>query len=143
MPAYYQVIIPAAEGLVSKMPVQRSLEAIEEEAVECGGKLRARFKMLFSADRTATDSLTCGVVMVGPDYPLPLHRHAQPEVYFGLEGTARVTVGGKDVPLTPGTALFIPGNVEHAVHAHEPASFFFTFATDSYRDVGYTYLAAD
>jgi quercetin dioxygenase-like cupin family protein len=96
--------------------------------------------MLFSADRTATVSLTCGVAYVGPDSPLPLHRHAHAEVYFGLEGTSRVTAGGKDFLISQGVALFIPGNVEHAVHAEEPATFFFAFAADSYSDVQYVYL---
>lgn len=124
-------------------PVQRNLQTIEEEALQCDGKLRARFKMLFSADRTATDSLTCGVASVGPGEPLPLHRHAHPEVYFRLVGTARVTVGVKDFALSEGTALFIPGNIKHAVHADEPAKFFFAFAADSYSDVRYVYLDAD
>ena len=129
--------------MMSDAPVQRNLESTEEEALHCGDKLRARFKMLFSADRTATDSLTCGVASVGPKEPLPLHRHAHSEVYFGLAGTARVTVGAEDFLLSEGTALFIPGNVEHAVHADGPATFFFAFAADSYSDVQYVYLDED
>ncbi len=125
---------------MSDAPVERSLEAVEEEALHCGGKLRARFKMLFSADRTATDSLTCGVASVNPEEPLPLHRHAHSEIYFGLSGTARVTVGAEEFLLSEGTALFIPGSVEHAVHADGPATFFFAFAADSYSDVQYVYL---
>ncbi len=129
--------------MMSDAPVQRKLESVEEEALHCGDKLRARFKMLFSADRTTTDSLTCGVASVGPEEPLPLHRHAHSEVYFGLAGTARVKVGAEDFLLSEGTALFIPGNVEHAVHADEPATFFFAFAADSYSDVQYVYLDED
>ncbi len=128
---------------MSDAPVERKLEAVEEEALHCGGKLRARFKMLFSADRTETHSLTCGVASVGPEEPLPLHRHAHSEVYFGLSGTARVTVGAQDFLLSEGTALFIPGDAEHAVHADGPATFFFAFAADSYTDVQYVYLDED
>lgn len=123
--------------------VHRKLSDIEEEALHCGGKERARFKMLFSADRTTTDSLTCGVASVGPANPLPLHRHAHAEMYFGLEGTARVTVGDEEFPLSEGTALFIPGDIEHAVHADGPARFLFAFAADSYSDVRYIYLDED
>jgi quercetin dioxygenase-like cupin family protein len=96
--------------------------------------------MLFSGDRTSTASLTCGVAIVGPDAPLPLHRHAHAEVYYGLEGEARVTAGGREFLLSDGVALFIPGDVEHAVHADMPARFLFVFATDSYSDVEYVYL---
>ena len=120
--------------------VRRDLEDVDEETLHCDDKPRARFRMLFSRDRTSTDSLTCGVAYVGPDFPLPLHRHAHAEVYFGLEGTARVTAGGKDLLISQGVALFIPGNVEHAVHAEAPAAFFFAFAADSYSDVQYVYL---
>jgi quercetin dioxygenase-like cupin family protein len=129
--------------MMSDVPVQRKLESVEEEALHCGAKLRARFKMLFSADRTATDSLTCGVATVGPEEPLPRHRHAHSEIYFGIAGTARVTVGAEAFLLSEGTALFIPGNVEHAVHADAPATFFFAFAADSYSDVQYVYLDED
>ncbi|SFU36489.1 cupin domain-containing protein [Halomonas korlensis] len=128
---------------MSNVPVQRDLRTTEEEVLQCHGKYRARFKMLFSADRTATDSLTCGVASVGPREPLPLHRHAHPEVYFGLAGMARVRVGAEEFLLSEGTALFIPGNIEHAVHADEPAKFFFAFAADSYSDVRYIYLDDD
>lgn len=128
---------------MSDAPLHRNLRSIEEEVLRCDGKHRARFKMLFSADRTATDSVTCGVASVGPGEPLPLHRHAHPEVYFGLAGTARVTVGAEEFMLSEGAALFIPRNLEHAVHSDEPAQFFFVFAADSYSDVRYVYLDVD
>ena len=125
---------------MADVPVWRDLKAVEEETLHCDGKPRARFKMLLSGDRTSTDSLTCGVAYVGPESPLPMHRHAHAEVYFGLEGTARVTAAGKDFMISDGVTLFIPGNVEHAVHADGPATFFFAFAADSYSDVQYHYL---
>ena len=125
---------------MADLPVRLDSAEVEEETLHCDGKPRARFRMLFSADRTFTDSLTCGVAYVGPDSPLPLHRHADAEVYFELEGTARVTAGGEDFLISQGVALFIPGNVEHAVHAEGAAAFFFAFAADSYSDVQYVYL---
>lgn len=124
-------------------PVHRDLRTVEEEVLHRAGKHRARFRMLFSGDRTSTDSLTCGVATVGPGEPLPLHRHAHAEVYFGLTGRARVTVNGEDFVLTEGSALFIPGDLPHAVHADEEAKLFFAFAADSYGDVRYVYLDDD
>jgi quercetin dioxygenase-like cupin family protein len=125
---------------MAHLPVRLDYGEAKEETLHRDGKPRARFRMLFSGDRTATDSLTCGVAYVGPDSPLPLHRHAHAEVYYGLEGTARVTVGGEEFLISEGVALFIPGDLEHAVHADRPAAFFFAFAADSYSDVQYVYL---
>ena len=34
-----------------------------------------------------------------------------------LDGEARLTIGGKDVPLRAGESLRMPANVPHAVHA--------------------------
>ena len=123
-------------------PVRRDLREIKEEVLHCDGQPRVRYQMLLSGDRTPTDSLTCGVAIIGPDAPLPLHRHAHAEVYFGLEGEARVTAGGRDSLLPEGIALFIPGDVEHAVHADAPARFLFAFAADSYSEVEYVYVEA-
>jgi quercetin dioxygenase-like cupin family protein len=125
---------------MTNSPVNRDARIVEEEVLHCAGKHRARFKMLFSGDRTSTDSLTCGVAIVGPGEPLPLHRHAHAEVYFGLSGRARVTVDNEVFVLTEGSALFIPGDLPHAVHADEEAQLFFAFAADSYDDIRYVYL---
>ena len=57
---------------MTKAPVQRDLREIEEEALHCDGQPRAQYQMLLSGDRTPTDSLTCGVAIVGLDAPLPL-----------------------------------------------------------------------
>ncbi|WP_282026246.1 cupin domain-containing protein [Limimaricola cinnabarinus] len=128
---------------MANTPVHRESRNAEEEVLHCDGKHRARFRMLFSGDRTATDSLTCGVATVGPNEPLPLHQHVHAEIYFGLAGRAHVTVDGAEFVLGRGDALFIPGDVPHAVHAHKEAKLFFAFAADSYGDVHYVYFDDD
>ncbi len=72
-----------------------------------------------------------------------MHRHAHAEVYFALAGVARVTVDGKDHELDEGQAIFIPGNIEHAVHAEAVARLFFAFAVDRCQEVRYVYLDDD
>ena len=52
------------------------------------------WRTLFSGDRTATASMTCGLATLDPGGHLALHRHAPPEVYFGVSGTARIVVDG-------------------------------------------------
>ena len=66
------------------------------------------------------------------------HHHAEPEVYFGLEGTGIVLIDGTPHELKPGVALFIPGNAVHGIPmAIEPLRFFYTFATDSFDTITY------
>ena len=125
---------------MAQEPVRRDAAAVEEEALDLGGGPLVRFRLLLSGDRTESDSVTCGIAEVGPGAPLPLHRHPQAEVYYGLSGRAQVTVGGRQMDLTEGVALFIPGGVPHAVHAEAEARFLFAFAADRYGDVDYEYL---
>ncbi len=54
------------EQHMSSKAVHRDPDAIEEEVVKVHGQHRARYQVLFSADRTETDSLTCGVASVRP-----------------------------------------------------------------------------
>ncbi|WP_052699943.1 cupin domain-containing protein [Martelella endophytica] len=124
-------------------PVVRHDREVPEEVVEVGNKKRARFRMLFSADRTETHSLTCGIANLDRDNPLPLHRHAHAEIYIGLSGEAEVKVKGQSFRLSEGTAVFIPGNLEHAVHSGSNAKLLFMFSADSYQDVHYVYLDDD
>ncbi|MEO1987167.1 MAG: dimethylsulfonioproprionate lyase family protein [Martelella sp.] len=124
-------------------PVVRRVGDIEEEGVVVENKQRARYRMLFSADRTETHSLTCGVATLDPENPLPLHRHEHAEIYFGLTGDACVRVEGENFPLSAGTAIFIPGNLSHAVHTTTEARLLFLFSADSYSDVRYIYLDSE
>ncbi len=59
------------------------------------------------------------------------------------QGAARVTADGKDHELAEGQAIFIPGNIEHAVHAEAEARLFFAFAADRYQEVRCVYLDDD
>ncbi len=49
--------------------------------------------------------------------PGPYHLHDRVEnVYYVLEGTARLRLDGVDHDVTPGQAVFIPRGVPHSVH---------------------------
>ncbi len=96
---------------------------------------------LFSSDRTPTESLTCGLAILSEGDFLALHRHEPPEVYFGVEGVARVVVEGNSYELRPGVAVFIPGDAVHGVFAENgDAKFFYAFARDSFSEVVYKLL---
>ncbi len=99
------------------------------------------FQTLMSGDITPTDSIVCGIAIMRAGDTFALHSHPQAEVYFGLEGRGEVYVDGAVHIVTPGVALFIPGGAVHGVPL-APADFrwFYTFATDSFAQVDYSFL---
>lgn len=100
-----------------------------------------RWKTLFSAERTGTESLVCGIAMMAPGEHFALHHHPEPEVYFGLDGEAEVMIDGTPHRLAPGIALFIPGGAVHGVpQVSQPVRWFYTFARDSFDQIAYTFL---
>lgn len=106
----------------------------------CGS---VRWQSLFSGEGTPTDSLTCGVAHVRAGDTFALHCHPQAEVYFCLSGHGIVQVAGQDFPLSPGTALFIPGGAVHGIpHAEGDMSWFYVFATDRFEQVAYSFEPA-
>jgi quercetin dioxygenase-like cupin family protein len=101
------------------------------------------WRTLLSGDRTSSEALTVGVAEIAPvgaSEP-PVHRHAQPEVYYVLSGRGVVRVAGRNHPLQPGTTVFIPGNVEHGAIAtgSETLRILYVFAADSFADVEYVF----
>lgn len=97
-----------------------------------------RWKTLISGDATPTDTLVCGIALMAAGDDFALHSHAEPELYFGLEGEVDVLVDGRVHRLKPGLALFIPGNAVHGVlRADQPVRWFYTFAKDAFPDIAY------
>jgi quercetin dioxygenase-like cupin family protein len=99
-----------------------------------------RWQSVFSKGETETDSLTCGVAIIRPGEHFAAHRHAHSEVYFGLEGHGTVVIDGQPHSLSPGVALFIPGNAEHGIpEANETLRWFYAFAADSFDEITYRF----
>jgi quercetin dioxygenase-like cupin family protein len=100
-----------------------------------------RWKTLLSGGVTATNSLVCGIAIMDQGETFALHSHAEPEVYFGIEGEVDVHIDGKSHRLKPGVALFIPGHAVHGVLvADQPVRWFYTFASDAFSDIAYTFV---
>ncbi|MGL4310923.1 MAG: cupin domain-containing protein [Paracoccaceae bacterium] len=98
------------------------------------------FRTLLSADRTASDTFTCGISYLAPGGNLAPHRHEPPEIYFGIEGRALVKIDGQEHEIAPGTVIYIPGNAVHSVQAgSEPVRFFYAFAKDSFDGIIYDF----
>lgn len=99
------------------------------------------FRTLFSAPKTDSDEITCGVAIMNAGDTFVLHSHPQAEVYFGLEGEGEVLIDGIPHRLAPGVALYIPGGAVHGVPlAHAPLRWFYCFAADSFADIRYSFL---
>ena len=125
---------------MTERPLVRALDDLPEEGWDDPARGAARWKTLFSAGRTPTAGLTCGVASLPPGGRLPLHRHTQREVYFGLEGRARVTLEDAEHELAPGVAVFIPGDALHGVEAGDaPVRFFYVFPADGFDEIVYRF----
>lgn len=97
---------------------------------------------LFSSDLTPTDSLCGGVAEVAPGGGGRVcHRHAEPEIYYILEGTGILTIEGQESTVSKGAAIFIPGNALHALRNESEAivKLFYVFPTGCFSDVVYEF----
>jgi mannose-6-phosphate isomerase-like protein (cupin superfamily) len=112
----------------------------QDQLEERGG---VEWKTLIDAGVTPSDTLTLGIGLLRPDEPLRLHRHAHPEVYLLLEGTAVVSVDGAEQEVAAGAAVFIPGGARHSIAAAGggEARFAYVFAADSMDEVEYDFGA--
>ena len=63
----------------------------------------ARFKLIFSGDRTPTGELTFGLAELEPGEELSRHRHEEAEVYVILSGEGICEVGVGAAPSAAGT----------------------------------------
>ncbi len=102
---------------------------------------RAAWTRLFSQGETPTDSMTAGVAELAKGGFLAPHRHPQAEIYYVLAGKGTVTIDGEALAIEAGTAVFIPGDSEHAIRndADELLRFFYVFAVDRIEDVKYAF----
>ena len=103
------------------------------------------WRTLFSADATATDSLTAGVAEVEPGGWLGLHRHSPAEIYYVIEGHGVVTIDGAEHRVSRGTAVFIPCNAEHGIRNQGSSMlrFLYAFPVNSFAEVEYRFSASE
>lgn len=102
------------------------------------------WRTLISGEVTASETLVCGIAEMQPGDSFALHRHAEPEVYFGLEGEGNVLIDGVSHRLAPGVALYIPGMAEHGVpEASQSLRWFYTFARDRFDQITYHFTHED
>ncbi len=102
---------------------------------------RVVWRTLLSGDRTPTERLTLGVAELAPgsSREVRTHHHAPVEIYYVISGEGVVFIDGEEHPLRAGTAVYLPGDVEHAAAntGDETLRLLYVFATDSFEDVEY------
>jgi mannose-6-phosphate isomerase-like protein (cupin superfamily) len=111
-------------------------------AIESGDDPGVTWRTLTSGDRTPTRELTTGVCEIAPGGELLYHRHAPLELYYFLEGTGVVTLGGTDRAVKRGSTVYIPGDTPHRIRndGAVPLRLFYVFPVDSFGDVEYVML---
>jgi mannose-6-phosphate isomerase-like protein (cupin superfamily) len=97
------------------------------------------FRVLLSAGLTPTRALTTGMAYLPPGGWLGRHRHAPPEVYYVIEGEGTMVLDGVEHPVTAGSSVFVPGDVEHGIHntGGSLLRFHYVFPVDAFHAVEY------
>ncbi|MFI7024186.1 dimethylsulfonioproprionate lyase family protein [Micromonospora sp. NPDC049900] len=98
-------------------------------------------------DRDTTGDPECefltGVYRMEPGMTHPLHLHADSaEFYYVLSGTARFTLADEEFEAGPGTAMYIPAGVAHAIEtgSADGMELVYSFSTPDLRGIGTRWL---
>ena len=122
-------------------PVRVNLAECADERWDDPARGSLRWRTLMSAALNGTSAMVCGVAEIAPGEHFALHSHAEPEVYFGLEGEGTVMIDGQPHAMAPGVALYIPGHAVHGVpECHAPMRWFYVFARDSFDQIAYSFV---
>lgn len=125
----------------------RHVEDCTQEAWDDPVRGSVRWWELFGGDATDTSEITFGIAEVPADgHRLNRgHSHDAAEVYFVLSGEGEVVVGGETIGVSPGSAVWIPADVEHFARAvgAAPLRIAYVFGRDRFSDVTYSFPDAD
>jgi mannose-6-phosphate isomerase-like protein (cupin superfamily) len=103
------------------------------------------FRTLFGGPEGTTDSLTAGITEMAPGGWLGVHRHSPAEIYYVLSGHGSVRVGDEEHAVAAGSAVFIPGDLEHGIRntGREHLRFLYAFPVGSFAEIEYHFATAD
>ncbi|KAL3959763.1 hypothetical protein ACCO45_004880 [Purpureocillium lilacinum] len=101
--------------------------------------------ILSSSSQSPSSSLCAGIAECPSWGSLALHRHAQAELYFILDGSGEVEIGGVRHAVCGGTVVWIPGDVEHGVFCggDEKLRWLYAFPEGRFEDVVYHFRDED
>lgn len=87
-----------------------------KDGIEFRG-LGALVKRLIYPEVTGVKGATLAVVYINPGEEIVLHSHPEEELYYIISGTGTVTLDDEEVPVGPGSAVYIAGN---RIHGQRP-----------------------
>ena len=125
-------------------PIVRQLENRPWDtwpAEQQGSRGSLRWRDLFAGDPADGANVTLGIATLRRGETLEPHRHSEPETYYTLAGRGIVTIDGVPHPVVPGTAIFIPGDAEHAIRNDddEDLEILYVFAIGDFNKVVYRF----
>lgn len=122
-------------------PTVRRPHELDVEEWDDDTRGRVRFTTLFSGDRTPTDAMTSGLADIPAGHRFAAHRHTAAEIYHVLEGEGVLQLGGEEVDVGPGVAVFIPADCEHGIRNTGATTLrlFYVMAVDALDQVDYRF----
>jgi mannose-6-phosphate isomerase-like protein (cupin superfamily) len=133
---------PTPKPIIPKPVVlsANKVHALPIESFPDPARGKVAWRTLFSQPKTPTTDLSAGIA-VCPEYSgyLCSHHHAQAEIYFILEGRGIVTINGVRYDVEKGSAVFIPGDMEHSVEncEQEELKWLYVFPTGYFEHAVY------
>jgi mannose-6-phosphate isomerase-like protein (cupin superfamily) len=89
----------------------------EVEAYEAPEPEKRLVRYLIDAERTGLRRLMTGLTTLDPGQKTAVASHEAEEMYFILEGHARMRLGGEERDVGPETVIAIASNVPHQITA--------------------------
>ena len=123
----------------------RQVRDVDIETWDDAVRGRLGFRTLFSSEATGSATLTSGVAELAPKGLLAVHRHPPAEVYYLIEGQGVMTLGNRELEVSAGSAVSIPGDLPHGIRNTGPGTlrFFYVLAADGMGDVAYDFDLTD
>jgi len=101
-----------------------------------------RWRTLINGSVDTPRDMVLGIAEFEAGGRLLPHRHAPAEFYFGIEGSGTVTIDGEAHHISPGIAIYVPGNAEHGtVAGPDGLRFAYGFPNGQFEDIEYHFSA--
>jgi quercetin dioxygenase-like cupin family protein len=96
---------------------------------------------LFDSAITPTEGVALGIAEFPTGCSNTDHWHAQPEIYYILEGEGQLEVDGVAYPVRKGDAIYVPGDALHTIknHATDLLKILYVFPASSLSEVQYKF----